>query len=286
MPSCSRARGREPSITTSADSSSSRSRARPASVDQSSVTKSAPACNWSKNSGCRRPPSGRPTLSTLVTCAPSRWRSCPVSGPAHSEARLTTRAPATGRPRAGPRCSATIRRRSVCSPTTAHARPRSVARSTSSVPERERTCASTTPHGSSPRMSGSTLPSSSHAGIAVMSSGRASETAIHPSAARSRRQAPPLLTVPAGGSPSSRARSVNRPRPSAPNRSANAAPRSSSRAVWSATYRHIAALPGRSFTSPCSSTLRASATSTSRRASTASSSTVRISTRSSPGWHS
>ena len=128
--------------------------------------------------------------------------------------------------------------------------------------------------------------SSSHAGIAVMSSGRASETAIHPSAARSRRQAPPLLTVPAGGSPSSRARSVNRPRPSAPNRSANAAPRSSSRAVWAATYRHIAALAGRSFTSPCSSTLRASATSTSRRASTASSSTVRISTNCSAGWRS
>ena len=110
--------------------------------------------------------------------------------------------------------------------------------STSSDDRRSPTRRATSTHGSllvtTNADSGSTP---SQAGSARRSSGRASVTAIHPSAAGSRRVAPPQLARPAGRNSNDPARSDSAPRPHAPYRSASPAPAASSPATTAATVR-------------------------------------------------
>ena len=96
MPSCARARGRDASMTTSAAASRARNRSTSRWSPKSRATDSWPACSRSKNgAGPRRAPSGRPVLSTLTVRAPATVKSWAHSGPAHSDDRSTTSAPAS-----------------------------------------------------------------------------------------------------------------------------------------------------------------------------------------------
>ena len=131
MPSCARARGRDASMTTSAAASRVRNRSTSRWSRKSRATDSCPACSRSKNgAGPRRAPSGRLVLSTLTVRAPAAVSSWAHSGPAHSDDRSTTSAPATdgpgraGRQRRAPRTPAPMRRPRRAGRTGCRARPR------------------------------------------------------------------------------------------------------------------------------------------------------------------
>ena len=103
MPICPSARGREPSITTSAAASSSAQlprpsscagRVRPTRIDRG-VRRRRPASAGRRRAAC--------VLSTVITRAPSRARTSAASGPAHSDDRFTTIDPPSGRPGSAPR---------------------------------------------------------------------------------------------------------------------------------------------------------------------------------------
>ena len=226
IPSCSRARGRDPSITTSARPISAARRARPTSVVRSSATDSLRPWIDSKKRRARRPPSGRRKLSTVMIRAPSRASTSAHSGPAQSAARSRTTASSSVLGSAPASWSAMTGRPSACSPTRAHGNPNSAACSISAAAVRPAATSEIRRHGAS---SGSAEPSPSastpsHAGTRARSSSRASDTASQPSAHRTKRLAPPALIVPDGLSPIVAARSASKPSPRLSVISAIAAP--------------------------------------------------------------
>ena len=92
IPICSRARGREASMTTSAEARRSPSARTPARDRRSRATLRFRPFRRSKTaSGPARAPSGRVVDSTLMTSAPASASSAPQSGPAHKELRSSTR---------------------------------------------------------------------------------------------------------------------------------------------------------------------------------------------------
>lgn len=145
MPKRSSARSLDPSMTTSARATTSRSSLIPSSVRRSIERLSLAALSRSKKAGGpSRAPSGRDADSTLMTLAPAAARNDPHNGPAHSELRSTTVSPArSATRRAGPGTST----RSMGSPTVwswASVGPRSASGSAS-------TSASPTRRGPAPR---------------------------------------------------------------------------------------------------------------------------------------
>ena len=218
------ARGREPSITTSAAASTRRSAARPSTEPKSRATLSCPPCSKSKKAaGPRRAPSGRSMLSTLMTRAPPSPRTWPHNGPAQSDERsATTRSPMRGGGSIGPEYGTA----NVAGPpglgsaSSARARPRSAPRSTRSRRGRSATNRARSDQSSSsafhrPGSASSNLrcvqPASvsSQAGSDATSSGRTRATASQPSPTGNKRVDPPQLVCPRRASPPMAARSPN-----------------------------------------------------------------------------
>ena len=206
-PSCASARGRLASITTSACRTRSWRTRMPSGLCKSSATDRLRPFNRSKNSrGPRRAPSGRCVDSTFTTVAPARARRSPHSGPAQSAERSTTTIPVTsGRGGASPRSDRDTPACPTDSPTRAAGSPSSAALARRCAGSPSRRFDATADHmaGTEP----GTASSSSHAGTDSMSSSRGSDTAMKPSADRSRRQLPPQLTAPRRHRPMSAARS-------------------------------------------------------------------------------
>ncbi len=197
MPIWARARGRALSTTISAWAIRARRAVIPLAWPSSRATLSLPAFRRSKNRGSpRRAPSGRWTLSALMTRAPLAPRSWAQRGPAQSDERSRTRGDWPGNGGVPNRRVRSARSQGVgrvgASETGATAipirRPRRIM-----VPRaRVRSARWAKPQASSPAWRGV----SSHAGKSSRSSGRARLRASQPSWAASRRQPPPGATEP------------------------------------------------------------------------------------------
>ena len=211
-----RARGREPSMTTSAVSSRRPSSAAPSAVEKGSATERWPWCKRAKSCGSPvRAASGRSGSSTFTTSAPASDRRCAQSGPAHIADRSTT----CGRRRAGPvEGPSRLTRHGALGagrrPGTGEAgSPRSWARAATTDAGIPAAHAETRAHsGSVPagRGGASARSGPTRAGTDARSDGRARVRATHPSEVRNIRQRPPADTRPPGASPRQAARSVRR----------------------------------------------------------------------------